>query len=87
MEMTQKKLLDICKRHQMYRTPSLNDTLYANFEGFTSIANLEEYTGLKAIFLEGNALTTLDGLPPLPDLRCLYASPRGQHCLFGIPHI
>jgi dynein assembly factor 1 len=40
-------------------------------QGFTHIANLEEYVALKALFLENNALTSLDGLPPLPELRCL----------------
>ncbi len=40
-------------------------------QGFTSIACLEEYTGVKALFLENNALVSLDGLPPLAELRCL----------------
>lgn len=70
-DMTKKVLLDICKEHQLYRTPSLNDKLYCNFKGFTKIANLEEYTGLKALFLEGNALDSLEGMPPLKELRCL----------------
>ena len=74
-EMTKKALQDICKEHQLYRTPSLNDKLYCNFKGFTRIANLEEYTGLKALFLEGNALDSLEGLPPLKELRCLCVRP------------
>lgn len=73
MEMTKKVLRDICKQHDLYRTPHLNDTLYANFQAFTSVANLEEYTGLKALFLEGNALVSLEGLPHLPLLKCLCA--------------
>lgn len=70
-EMTEKVLLNICKEHQLYRTPSLNDKLYCNFKGFTKIENLEKYSGLKALFLEGNALDSLEGMPPLKELRCL----------------
>jgi hypothetical protein len=73
MDMTKKRLLDLCKEHSLYRTPHLNDKLYANFQGFTAIENLSEYTGLKALFLEGNSLTSLEGLPDLPELKCLCA--------------
>lgn len=69
--MTKEALLAICKEHNLYKTPSLNDKLYCNFKGFTNIANLEAYTGLRALFLEGNALDSLDGLPELKELRCL----------------
>lgn len=71
MEMTKQALFDLCKQNDLYRTPSLNDKLYANFQAFTQIANLEEYTGLKALFLEGNALVSLEGLPALPHLKCM----------------
>jgi dynein assembly factor 1 len=71
MEMTRAVLQDICKQSKLYRTPHLNDKLYLHFKGFTRIACLEEYTGLKALFLEGNALSSLQGLPPLPELKCL----------------
>lgn len=70
-EMTCSSLLEICKQHKLYRTPSLNDKLYCNFKGFARIANLEPYTALKALFLEGNALDSMDGLPPLEELKCL----------------
>jgi dynein assembly factor 1 len=70
-DMTKQALLDVCKQHKLYRTASLNDKLYLNFKGFTRIANLEEYTALRAIFLEGNALDSLHGLETLKELRCL----------------
>jgi dynein assembly factor 1, axonemal len=70
-EMTKQALLDSCKQHKLYRTPQLNDKLYLNFKGFTSIANLEEYTALRAIFLEGNAIDNLEGLSCCKELRCL----------------
>ncbi len=69
--MTRAALLELCKEHKLYRTPSLNDKLYANFKGFTNIANLEDYTGVRALFLEGNAIESLEGLSALKDLRCL----------------
>lgn len=72
-EMTSSVLLDICKEHKLYKTPSLNDSLFCNYKGFSSIANLEPFTGLKALFMEGNALESLDGLPRLPQLKCLCA--------------
>jgi len=72
MEMNKKSLLDICKEQRLYRTPSLNDKLYLNFKGFLNVGpGLEEYVNVRALFLEGNAISTLEGLPPLKELRCL----------------
>jgi dynein assembly factor 1 len=71
MEMTKGVLRDICTQNKLYRTPNLNDKLYLNFKGFTHIAALEEYTSLKALFLEGNALRSLAGMPMLEELKCL----------------
>ena len=71
-EMTKQVLLEICKERDAYRTPSLNDRLYAHFRGFSALGPaLAEYTNLKALFLEGNALTSLDGLPRFEQLKCL----------------
>jgi dynein assembly factor 1 len=69
--MTRQALQDLCKEHGLYRTPALNDKLYANFKGFTEIAGLEEYTGLRALFLEGNAIEVISGLDTCSELRCL----------------
>ena len=55
--MSKEYLRKLCKDDKLYLTPSLNDKLYLNFKGFTAIQALEEYTGLKAIFLEGDYLT------------------------------
>ncbi|KAK9831315.1 hypothetical protein WJX81_001414 [Elliptochloris bilobata] len=73
MEMTASSLRAICKENKLYATPELNETLYCNHRGFITVAHLEPYTGLRALFLENNALDTLDGVPALPELRCLYA--------------
>ena len=72
MEMTKAALREICKEHKLYRTPSLNDKLYCNFKGFRAIGCLEEYKGLKALFLEGNAFESMEGLGALEELRCLF---------------
>lgn len=71
MEMTAAALRAICKERKLYATPELNDMLYCNHRGFITVADLEPYTGLRALFLENNALDTLDGVPALPELRCL----------------
>jgi len=70
--MSPEVLKKCCKEHKLYTTPALNDKLYLNFKGFHSIENLEPYTGVKALFLEGNALDSLIGLPRLSDLKCLF---------------
>ena len=61
----------LCRKHRLYQTPELNDKLYCNFQGFTAIAALEPYSALRALFLEGNALGSAQGLPHLPQLKCL----------------
>jgi len=45
-----KKLLKTDFKHY-YTTPYLNDSLYIHYKGFSKIENLEEFTGLKVIFI------------------------------------
>eukprot|EP00892_Ulva_mutabilis_P007234 jgi/Ulvmu1/4883/UM020_0169.1 len=87
MEMTKKAIQDLCKQHSLYRTPHLNDKLYLNFQGFVKIQNLEVYTGLKALFLEGNALSTLEGLPPLEELKCMYLQQNRIRVIDDLSHL
>lgn len=70
--MTKKAIMDQCKRNKLYTTPALNDVLYLHFQGFTRIENLDEYTGLKCLWLESNAISKIDGLNHQPKLKSLY---------------
>ncbi|XP_068625363.1 dynein axonemal assembly factor 1 homolog [Battus philenor] len=70
--MTKEFIRNHCKQHKLYCTPHLNDILYLHFKGFSKIENLEEYTGLKCIFLENNGIQRIEGLDKQTELKCLY---------------
>ncbi|XP_022226571.2 dynein assembly factor 1, axonemal homolog [Drosophila obscura] len=69
---TAKGLREICKRDKLYQTPRLNDVLYLHFQGYQCIENLDEYTELKSIWLESNAISEIQNLTKLTKLKCLY---------------
>ena len=79
VDMTQEAIRQITKDMKQYQTPSLNDKLYLHFKGWKKIDEcLSEYSGVKALWLEGNGLRTLENLGSLKQLRCLYIQ---QNCL------
>uniref|UniRef100_A0A1Q3FT24 Dynein axonemal assembly factor 1 homolog n=1 Tax=Culex tarsalis TaxID=7177 RepID=A0A1Q3FT24_CULTA len=71
-KMTKKSIVESCKKNKLYITPHLNDILYLHYSGYNAIESLEEYVGLKCLWLECNAISTIGGLDNQTQLRCLY---------------
>ena len=71
-KMTKKSIRAICKKLNLYLTPELNDIIYLHFQGFSKIENLDEYTGLKCLWLESNGISKIENIGHLLKLKCLY---------------
>eukprot|EP00960_Hanusia_phi_P005264 152956-Hanusia_phi.AAC.1 len=79
VDMTLDAIQQITKELKQYQTPSLNDKLYLHFKGWKKIEPcINEYDGVKALWLEGNALSKIENFDKLVNLRCLYIQ---QNCL------
>ncbi|XP_035908503.1 dynein assembly factor 1, axonemal homolog isoform X2 [Anopheles stephensi] len=70
--MTKKTIQASCRKNKLYLTPHLNDVLYLHYSGYNAIEGLEEYVGLKCLWLECNAISGISGLDHQAQLRCLY---------------
>ncbi|KAL7749118.1 hypothetical protein RI367_005523 [Sorochytrium milnesiophthora] len=70
--MTLPYLQQLCKDQGGYNTPELNDKVYLHFKGFSRIENIERFTGLKSLWLEGNAISAIENIDELAELRCLF---------------
>ncbi|CAG9313855.1 unnamed protein product [Blepharisma stoltei] len=62
----------LCEQQGFFDTPRLNKRLFLHFQGFVDIRNLDEYTNLRALWLENNWIRKIEGLNALVNLRCLY---------------
>ncbi|KAJ3320358.1 hypothetical protein HDV06_005389 [Boothiomyces sp. JEL0866] len=74
----------LCKEQKVYQTPELNDILYLHFKGFSKIENLDLYTGLKSLWLEGNGISKIENIEMLSELRCLFLQ---QNCIETIENL
>merc|ERR1711871_341570 len=76
--MTTKKVQALCKESGGYNTPALNEKLYLHFKGWPRIENLDEFTGARVVWLEGNGLAKIENMQPMAGLRQMYLQ---QNCI------
>jgi dynein assembly factor 1 len=72
ISMTRKMIHECCRKHSLYSIPDLNDVLYLHSEGFPRIKNLDEYTGLKGLWLNNNQISMIENIAHLTQLTSLY---------------
>lgn len=82
--MTKDTIRKICKEAGLYHKPLLNEKLYLHRRGFKLIENLDEYTEVRALWLNGNSLRRVCNLHPLSKLKCLFLQ---QNCLTRIENL
>jgi len=66
------KLLLSSDFHLYYSTPHLNDCIYLHYKGYIKLENLDELTGLKVIYAEGNCIEWIENLDNNINLCCIY---------------
>ena len=72
IDMTPERILECCRKHDLYIFPDLNDVLYLHFEGFTRIGHLDPYINLKVLWLNNNQISKIENLSTLTQLESLY---------------
>ena len=88
VRMTKKYLVELCQRHDGYRTPSVNDKLYLHQQGFRRLDPevLKEFTGIKMLWLQANGLEKLEGFEHMPLLRNIAAHENCIEKIEGLEH-
>jgi len=87
VDMTRAAIQQITKEMRQYQSPALNDKLYLHFKGWKKIDEcLGDYSGVRALWLEGNGLRSLENLGNLKELRCLYVQQNCLESLEGLEH-
>jgi len=74
------------ERRMYYSTPHLNDKLYIHYGGFTRLADLHEWTGLRVIYADCNAISTIEALDTCTDLRSLHLNQNCIRKIEGLDH-
>ena len=82
--MSKEVIDDVVKKHDLYKTHRLNDRLYLHCQGFQSIQNLDNFTGLQVLWLETNAISRIENLMNQKELRTLYMQ---QNCVYRIENL
>ncbi|KPA81555.1 hypothetical protein ABB37_03899 [Leptomonas pyrrhocoris] len=85
--MTEKLIIEQCKKHDGYSTPELNERLYLHHFGFSRLTGLQAFTGCTVLYLSHNALSRLDGLAALTQLDSLYLSCNALTGLESLPSL
>lgn len=70
--MTKARIDQLSRKNNLYLNPKLNDVLYLHFQGFDEIDGLEEFTQLKCLWLDSNAISKIRGLDNQRELKCLF---------------
>ncbi len=86
VDLTKDVLKKLCRDLSLYSTPYLNDKLYLHYKGYRKIQSLEEYTGLKVLWLEGNGFLTIEGLTHQTKLRSLFLQENLISKIEGLEH-
>lgn len=77
-------LRKICRQSQGYESPELNSQLSLQYKGIRKIEGLQEYTGVKSMFLECNGIIAIENLEVLTGLVQLYLQ---HNCITRIENL
>eukprot|EP01062_Namystynia_karyoxenos_P058606 TRINITY_DN50125_c0_g1_i1.p1 TRINITY_DN50125_c0_g1~~TRINITY_DN50125_c0_g1_i1.p1 ORF type:complete len:519 (+),score=218.22 TRINITY_DN50125_c0_g1_i1:95-1558(+) len=86
--MTPEAIQQAIKESDGWQKPEFNEQLYLQCKGFASITPaISEYTNVKALWLQQNALSKVENLEPLPLLGCLFLHQNCISRISGLGHL